>query len=45
VNVCEIVKTYAGPVGFKPADFGAHSLRANNGDVVARAWKRSPRAF
>jgi integrase len=26
--VCEIVKAYAGRVGLKPADFGAHSLRA-----------------
>jgi integrase len=27
-SVCEIVKAYAGRVGLKPADFGAHSLRA-----------------
>jgi integrase len=26
--VCELVKAYAGRVGLKPADFGAHSLRA-----------------
>jgi integrase len=26
--VCEIVKAYVGRVGLKPADFGAHSLRA-----------------
>jgi hypothetical protein len=26
--VCEIVKVNAGRVGLKPADFGAHSLRA-----------------
>ena len=27
-TVCEIVKAYAGRVGLKAADFGAHSLRA-----------------
>jgi len=26
--VCEIVKAYAGRVGLKPDDFGAHSMRA-----------------
>ena len=26
--VCEIVKAYAGRLGLKAADFGAHSLRA-----------------
>jgi integrase len=26
--VCELVKAYAGRIGLKPADFGAHSLRA-----------------
>jgi hypothetical protein len=26
--VCELVKSYASRIGLKPADFGAHSLRA-----------------
>jgi len=27
-SVCELVKAYAGRLGFDPAGFGAHSLRA-----------------
>jgi integrase len=40
--VCEIVKAYVGRVGLKPADFGAHSLRA---DFLTSAARRGASVF
>jgi hypothetical protein len=41
-SVCEIVKAYAGQVGLKPADFGAHSLRAG---LLTSAARRGASVF